>query len=70
MAAIDNGTIIYKNGKMLDLPDPNLDESDEIVNGIFFHRDLIMEKRAHFRQVYDHDYENHPEDLYMNLWDD
>lgn len=53
MAAIDNGTIIYKNGKMLNIPDPNLDESNEIVNGIFFHRDLIMEKRAHFRQVYD-----------------
>lgn len=69
MAAIDNGTIIYKNGKMLDIPDPNLDESDEIVNGIFLHRDLIMEKRAHFRQVYDNDYESHPEDLYINLWD-
>ena len=56
-----HGTSITIDGKKY--------ESDEIVNDIFFHRDLIMEKRAHFRQIYDHDYKNHPEDFYMNLWD-
>lgn len=69
MAAIDNGTIILKNRKLLEIPDPDLMGDDEVVNGICFHSDLIMEKAVHEQMTRKKDYDVKDGQFYMNLWE-
>lgn len=68
MAATDNGTIIMKNSELMNTNDTSFDSEAEIVNGVYFHRNLVMEKAVHDQMEYHHNYDVGDNQFYLNLW--
>lgn len=68
MAATDNGTIIMKNGKLMNTNDTSFDSKAEIINGVYFHRDLVMSKNVYDKMKYHHNYDVTDDQFYLNLW--